>query len=43
MATDTLSTLDDRTGRKYELPIVDGSIRAIDLRQIRVDETTSAL
>src|ERR1700704_1045768 len=33
---DTLSILDNRTGKKYELPIQDGTIRAMDLRQIKV-------
>ncbi len=35
MANDVLSVLDHRTGKSYELPIVDGAIRATDLRQIR--------
>ncbi|MSR46709.1 MAG: citrate synthase [Planctomycetes bacterium] len=33
-----LSITDERTGKSYKLPIVDGTIRAIDLRQIRVDD-----
>src|SRR5476649_2028611 len=33
--TDTLSVVDNRTGKKYELPIQDGTIRAMDLRQIK--------
>jgi citrate synthase len=32
---DTLTVTDNRTGRSYELPITDGTIRASDLRQIR--------
>jgi citrate synthase len=32
---DTLSIVDNRTGKKYELPIQDGTIRAMDLRQIK--------
>src|SRR5580700_5380639 len=32
---DTLTILDNRTGKKYELPIQDGTIRAMDLRQIK--------
>jgi len=36
MATQTLSILDNRTGKKYELPIADGTIKAMDLRQIKV-------
>jgi citrate synthase len=33
--TDTLSIVDNRTGKKYELLIHDGAIRAMDLRQIK--------
>jgi citrate synthase len=33
---DTLTITDNRTGRQYEIPIQDGTIRAMDLRQIRV-------
>src|SRR3984893_3250634 len=32
---DTLSVVDNRTGKKYELPIQDGTVRAMDLRQIK--------
>jgi citrate synthase len=35
---DTLTVTDNRTGREYQIPIVDGTIRAMDLRQIKVDE-----
>ena len=35
--TDTLTITDNRTGKQYEIPITDGAIRAIDLRQIKVD------
>src|SRR6266705_1658171 len=44
MATNTsqprcvLHVTDSRTGRAYELPIVDGAIRALDLRQIKVSD-----
>jgi citrate synthase len=31
----TLTVVDGRSGRTYQLPIVDGAIRATDLRQIR--------
>src|SRR5262247_2666878 len=34
MADETLTITDNRTGREYSLPIVDGTIRATDLRQI---------
>jgi len=37
-AGSTLSITDNRTGRRYEIPIEDGAIRSIDLRQIKVDE-----
>jgi citrate synthase len=36
--TDTLSITDNRTGKRYELPITHGTIRAADLRQIKVAE-----
>src|SRR5579863_8490615 len=32
---DTLTVVDNRTGKNYELPIQDGTIRAMDLRQIK--------
>ncbi|TDI22610.1 MAG: citrate synthase [Acidobacteria bacterium] len=34
---DTLTITDNRTGRQYEIPITDGTIRAMDLRQIKVN------
>ena len=36
MPRDTLSVTDNRTGKQYEIPIQDGTIRAIELRQIKV-------
>ena len=39
MSKDTLTVTDNRTGRTYELPITDGTIRAMDLRQIKVEDT----
>ena len=36
---DTLSITDNRTGRQYEIPIKHDSIRAMDLRQIKVDSS----
>ena len=33
---DTLTITDNRTGRHYELPIQDGTIKAMDLRQVKV-------
>ena len=35
---DTLTVTDNRTGKTYELPVEDGAIRAMDLRQIKVDD-----
>src|SRR3954447_24171029 len=37
-AAETLTVTDNRTGRSYEVPITDGTVRAMDLRQIKVDE-----
>jgi citrate synthase len=37
-APGTLTIVDNRTGRTYEVPIEDGTIRATELRKIRVDE-----
>jgi citrate synthase len=36
--TDSLTVKDNRTGKEYELEITDGTIRGMDLRQIKVDE-----
>ena len=33
----TLTITDNRTGKQYEIPVTDGTIRAMDLRQIKVD------
>ncbi|MFP5452275.1 MAG: citrate synthase [Thermoleophilia bacterium] len=37
-AAETLTVTDNRTGATYEIPIVDETIRATDLRQIKVNE-----
>ncbi|AKF04621.1 citrate synthase [Sandaracinus amylolyticus] len=37
MAKDTLTITDNRTGKTYEVPITNGTIRAMDLRQIKTD------
>jgi citrate synthase len=34
----TLTVTDNRTGRTYELPVADGTVRAMDLRQIKTGE-----
>ncbi|MBX9666202.1 MAG: citrate synthase [Candidatus Obscuribacterales bacterium] len=36
MSNETLTITDNRTGQKYEIPITDNTIRANDLRQIKV-------
>jgi citrate synthase len=38
MASETLTITDNRTGKHYEIPIKNGSIKATDLFQIRVTE-----
>ena len=40
---DTLTITDNRTGNSYELAIKDDTVRAADLRKVRVGrQTTSA-
>jgi citrate synthase len=36
--SDTLTVTDNRTGRTYEVPINEGTLRAMDLRQVKVSE-----
>jgi citrate synthase len=36
MSKDSLTITDNRTGKSYEIPIQEGTIKAIDLRQIKV-------
>ncbi len=38
VGNDTLTVTDNRTGQTYELPIEDDTIKALDLRQIKVHE-----
>ena len=38
MSKDSLTITDNRTGRTYEVPVQNGTIRALDLRQIKVDD-----
>lgn len=38
MRSDTLTVTDNRTGKRYELPIENGAIRAMHLRQIKAAE-----
>ena len=35
---DTLTITDNRTGKQYEVPVTDGTIKAMDLRQIKVSD-----
>ena len=35
---ETLTITDNRTGKQYEVPIKDGTIRAMDLRQIKTED-----
>ena len=37
-ASETLTITDNRTGRTYEVPIEDGTIRALALREIKVED-----
>ncbi len=39
----TLTITDNRVGKQYEIPIENGTIRAMDLRQIKVDENDFGL
>src|ERR1051325_6669600 len=36
--SDTITITDNRTGKTYELPIQDGTIRAMDLRKIKASD-----
>jgi citrate synthase len=38
MGADSLSITDNRTGKQYDLPIENGTIKAMDLRQIKASE-----
>ena len=37
-STETLTVTDNRTGKQYEIPIEDNTIRATELRKIKVDD-----
>jgi citrate synthase len=37
MPSETLTIVDNRTGKSYEIPIENGTVRATDLRKIRTD------
>ena len=34
---DSITITDNRTGKSYDLPVVNGTIRALDLRQIKTN------
>jgi citrate synthase len=38
VSEDSLTITDNRTGKQYQLPIQDGTIKAMDLRQIKVSD-----
>ena len=38
MTDDSLTVRDNRTGREYDVPLTDGTIRAADLGAIKVDD-----
>src|SRR4051812_6715757 len=38
MAKDTLTITDNRTGKSYEVPVTEDTIRALDLKNIHVQE-----
>ena len=38
MSKDTLSITDNRTGKTYEVPITDGTVKAMDFRKIKTAE-----
>ena len=40
---DSLTITDNRTGKAYELPITDGTIKANDLKQIKTGEDDAGL
>jgi len=42
MANETLTVLDNRTGKSYEIPIADGAVHAMDLRRSGRGRMTSA-
>ncbi len=37
-SAETLTVTDNRTGKTYELPVTDGTVRAMDLRQIKTGD-----
>src|SRR5712664_2652204 len=43
MGADTLTITDNRTGKQYDVPIENGTIKAMDLRQIKTSENDFGL
>jgi citrate synthase len=43
MNTNTLTITDNRTGKQYDLPIENETIKALDLRKIKVNEADFGL
>lgn len=43
MPENTITITDNRTGKSYELPVENGTIRALELRQIKTDENDFGL
>src|SRR5690348_5737671 len=37
MEKESLTVTDNRTGQTYEIPVVDGAIKASDLRQVKLE------
>ena len=43
MSKDSLTITDNRTGKSYEIPIENGAIKALDLRQIKAGDDTGLM
>ena len=43
MGKETLTITDNRTGKEYEIPVWEGTVRSLDFRQIKVDENDFGL
>ena len=43
MATDSLTVTDNRTGETFEVPITNGTVKAMDFRQMKADESDFGL
>ena len=43
MSKNTLTVTDNRTGKQYEIPVQDGTIRAVDLRQLKLADDDAGL